>query len=127
MNRRYGGLAYIWGVGGNYTFGAGMVGLVWSRTQVDNMASVFSFGLGNYVPLGGRLRLDNYEVSAKYALTPALTVSGAHTFTDGAYADGGASASPIWHTVMLQTDYSLSRRTDVYLEGVYQHAHGAPA
>jgi predicted porin len=28
---------------------------------------------------------------------------------------------------MLQTDYSLSKRTDVYLEGVYQHVHGAPA
>ncbi|MFM0395045.1 porin [Paraburkholderia phytofirmans] len=117
----------IWGVGGNYTFGAATVGLVWSHTQIDNMASVFSFGLGNYVPLGGGLRLDNYEVNAKYALTPALTISGAYTFTDGAYADGGASASPIWHTVMLQTDYSLSKRTDVYLEGVYQHAHGAPA
>lgn len=117
----------IWGVGGNYTFGSATVGLVWSHTQIDNMASVFSFGLGNYMPLGGGLRLDNYEVNAKYALTPTLTISGAYTFTDGAYDEGGTSASPIWHTVMLQTDYSLSKRTDVYLEGVYQHAHGAPA
>jgi len=117
----------IWGAGGNYTFGPATVGLVWSHTQIDNMASVFSFGLGDYLPLGGTLRLDNYEVNAKYALTPALTVSGSYTFTDGAYGDGATSASPAWNSFMLQTDYSLSKRTDIYLEGVYQHVHGAPA
>jgi GBP family porin len=117
----------IWGAGGNYTFGPATVGLVWSHTQIDNMASVFSFGLGDYIPLGGNLRLDNYEVNAKYALTQALTVSGSYTFTNGAYGDGGTSASPNWNSVMLQTDYALSKRTDFYLEGVYQHVHGAPA
>lgn len=117
----------IWGAGGNYSFGPATVGLVWSHTQIDNMGSVFSFGLGDYIPLGGNLRLDNYEVNAKYALTQALSVSGSYTFTNGAYSDGGVSASPNWNSVMLQTDYSLSKRTDIYLEGVYQHVHGAPA
>jgi general bacterial porin, GBP family len=117
----------IWGVGGNYTFGPATVGLVWSHTQIDNMASVFSFGLGNYMPLGGTLRLDNFEANARYAITPAWSVSGAYTFTDGAYHDGATKASPAWNSVMLQTDYSLGKRTDVYLEGVYQHVHGAPA
>jgi len=117
----------IWGAGGNYTFGPATIGLVWSHTQIDNMASVFSFGLGDYSPLGGGLRLDNYEVNARYALTPALSVSGSYTFTDGAYSDGATNASPAWNSVMLQTDYSLSKRTDVYLEGVYQHVHGAPS
>lgn len=117
----------IWGAGGNYTFGPATIGLVWSHTQIDNMASVFSFGLGDYTPLGGNLRLDNYEVNAKYALTQALSVSGSYTFTNGAYGDGGTTASPNWNSVMLQTDYTLSKRTDIYLEGVYQHVHGAPA
>jgi general bacterial porin, GBP family len=117
----------IWGAGGNYTFGPATLGFVWSHTQIDNMASVFSFGLGDYTPLGGTLRLDNYEVNAKYALTQALTVSGSYTFTSGAYGDGATTASPNWNSVMLQTDYSLSKRTDVYLEGVYQHVHGGPA
>jgi len=117
----------IWGAGGNYTFGPATVGFVWSHTQIGNMAGVVSLGLGGYLPLGGNLRLDNYEVNAKYALTPAWSVSGAYTFTDGRYSDGAASASPGWNTVMLQTDYSLSKRTDLYLEGVYQNVHGAPA
>ncbi|MGU7773925.1 porin [Burkholderia sp. MR1-5-21] len=117
----------IWGAGGNYTFGPATVGLVWSHTQIDDMASVISLGSGSYMPLGGTLRVDNYEVNAKYAITPAWAVSAAYTFTDGAYSNGATNASPAWNTVMLQTDYSLSKRTDFYLEGVYQHVHGAPA
>ncbi|MBN3724724.1 porin [Burkholderia sp. Ac-20379] len=121
----------IWSLGGNYTFGPATVGLVWSHTQIDNATGVFSFGTGTYLGSGdssagglnGTLRLDNYEVNAKYALTPALSLSGAYTYTRGAY-DG---ASPGWNTAMLQTDYALSKRTDIYLEGVFQNVHGAPA
>lgn len=32
-----------------------------------------------------------------------------------------------WHQLTLMADYSLSKRTDVYLESVYQHAYGAAA
>ncbi|MDR5827535.1 porin [Caballeronia sp. LP006] len=116
----------IWGAGANATFGPATVGLVWSHTQLDNMNSVLSIGLGNYIPLDGTLRLDNYEANVHYALTPVLSVSAAYTFTDGAYGNAASIAYPSWHTVMLQTDYSLSKRTDVYLEGVYQHVKGAP-
>ncbi|WP_341316325.1 porin [Paraburkholderia sp. IMGN_8] len=121
----------IWSLGGNYTFGPATVGLVWSHTQIDNTSGVFSFGTGTYLgandssagTLGGSLRLDNYEVNAKYAITPALSVSGEYTYTHGAYN----GSSPGWNTAMLQTDYALSKRTDFYLEGVYQNVHGAPA
>jgi predicted porin len=121
----------VWSLGGNYTFGPATVGLLWSHTQIDNVAGVFSFGTGSYLganedsagTLGGSLRLDNYGVNAKYELMPAWTVSGAYTYTHGAY-DG---SSPAWNTAMLQTAYSISKRTDFYLEGVYQNVHGAPA
>jgi predicted porin len=115
----------IWGVGGNYTFGPATVGLLWTHSQIDDMASVFAGGAGN-VAVGGGLRLNNYEVNARYSLTPALSLAGAYTFTDGAYSTGGASSSPRWHEVTLQTDYSLSKRTDLYAEGVYQHVTGGP-
>ncbi|CAN7784325.1 porin [Caballeronia sp. LjRoot34] len=117
----------IWGAGGSYSFGAATVGAVWTHTQNDDMSSVLSIGLASYMPLAGALRVDNYEINGRYSLTPAWTVSAAYTFTDGAYSDGTTNASPIWHTAMLQTGYALSKRTDVYLEGVYQHVHGAPA
>lgn len=120
----------IWSLGGNYTFGPATVGLVWSHSQIDNTSGVFSFGTGTYLgaddasagTLAGSLRLDNYEVNAKYALTPALSLSGAYTYTHGAYN----GAAPGWNTAMLQSDYALSKRTDFYLEGVYQNVHGAP-
>jgi general bacterial porin, GBP family len=115
----------IWGVGGNYAFGPATVGLLWTHSQIDDMASVFAGGAGN-VPLNGGLRLDNYEVNAHYAVTSALSVAGAYTFTDGSYSTGGSSSSPRWHEVTLQTDYSLSKRTDLYVEGIYQHVSGGP-
>ncbi|CAB3792080.1 Outer membrane porin protein [Paraburkholderia caffeinitolerans] len=120
----------IWSLGGNYTYGPVTAGLVWSHTQIDNAAGVFAFGSGTYLgagdasagTLGGSLRLDNYEANLKYALTPAWTVSGAYTYTHGAY-NGSA---PGWNTAMLQTAYAISKRTDFYVEGVYQNVHGAP-
>ncbi|SMF98243.1 Outer membrane protein (porin) [Burkholderia singularis] len=117
----------IWGAGGSYALGPATVGLVWSHTQIDDMINVMSLGSGSYMPLHGTLRIDNYEVNAKYAITPAWVVSAAYTLTDGAYSNGATNASPKWNTVMLQTAYSLSKRTDVYVEGVYQHVHGAPS
>jgi general bacterial porin, GBP family len=115
----------IWGAGGSYVFGPATVGLLWTHSQIDDMASVFAGGAGN-VPLNGGLRLDNYEVNARYSVSSALSVAGAYTFTDGSYSTGGSSSSPRWHEVTLQTDYSLSKRTDVYVEGIYQHASGGP-
>jgi GBP family porin len=114
----------IWGAGGNYVFGPATVGLLWTHSQIDNLASVFAGGEGN-VALGGQLRLDNYEVNARYALTPALSLAAAYTFTDGSYNSGTSGSSPKWHEGTLQTDYSVSKRTDFYVEGVYQHASGA--
>ncbi|MDR3100875.1 MAG: porin [Paraburkholderia sp.] len=120
----------IWSLGGNYTYGPVTAGLVWSHTQIDHAAGVFAFGSGTYLgaddasagSLSGSLRLDNYEANVKYALTPAWSVSGAYTYTHGAYN----GSNPGWNTAMLQTDYAISKRTDFYLEGVYQNVHGAP-
>jgi GBP family porin len=116
----------IWGVAGSYLIGPATVGLLWTHSQIDNMNSVFG-GSAGYLPLTGQLRIDNFEANARYSLTPALTFSGAYTFSDGHYDDAAASSSPRWHEVTLQTDYSLSKRTDLYLEGVYQRSVGAPA
>jgi GBP family porin len=65
---------------------------------------------------GGDLRFNNYEVNGRYNLTPALSIAGAYTYTDGRYSN----AKPKWHQFNLQTAYALSKRTDVYLQGEYQ-------
>ncbi|MDI7047636.1 porin, partial [Escherichia coli] len=81
---------------------------------------------GAYSTLNGdMLTFNNYELNARYAITPAFTLGGSYTFTDGHFSDDGRSVAPKWNQFMLQADYALSRRTDVYLEGVYQHVSGA--
>jgi GBP family porin len=56
-------------------------------------------------------------------MTPALTVIGSYTFTDGSSSIAGES-SPKWNQVNLLLDYSLTRRTDVYVEGQFQNVSG---
>jgi GBP family porin len=109
-----------YGAGVNYAFGAANVGLVFTQTQLGNATAIGSSMAGtssNFGLDGGGARFTNYELNGRYALTPAWTVSGAYTFTD-ARLNG---ASPKYHQVTLQTDYALSKRTDLYAEAAYQH------
>jgi predicted porin len=104
------------GVAGSYAFGPATVGLAWTQSRIDNVT-------------GGQqsLRANNYEVNGKYNVTPAMSLGVAYTFTDGkgyGVADNGGSDSVRYHQIGLQADYSLSRRTDVYAQAVYQHAMG---
>lgn len=112
-----------YGGGVNYAFGAANVGFVFTQTQLNNLTGIGSSASGttNGIALaGGSARFTNYEVNGRYNFTPAWTVSGAYTFTD-ASLDG---VSPRYNQVTLQTAYALSKRTDVYLQGVYQHVNG---
>jgi GBP family porin len=70
-----------------------------------------------------KTRFDNYEINARYRLSPAFTVIGSYTFTDGSYSLAGGS-NPKWNQVNLMLDYGLSKRTDVYVEGQFQHVSG---
>ncbi|WP_321788980.1 porin [Paraburkholderia sp. J94] len=114
------------GVGANYTYGPAQVGFVWSHSQIDGLQSLGSGGATLAGVSGLNLHMDNYEINGAYHLTPALAFIGSYTFTDGTVTGTGTGdQSPKWHTVVLGTDYSLSKRTDVYLAGVYQHASGS--
>lgn len=71
---------------------------------------------GGITGLGGTARFSNYEVNGRYALTPALSLAGSYTYTQGRLAGD----KPTWHQFNLQADYALSKRTDVYLQGEFQ-------
>ncbi|MDE1182243.1 porin [Paraburkholderia sp.] len=117
-------LQRTFGAGINYAYGPANVGFVYTHTQLDGITGVNVGGetLGGVA--GTNLHMDNYELNGRYALTPALSLAAAYTFTNGHMSGSNGSGDPKWHTVSLQGDYSLSKRTDVYLEGVYQHATG---
>ncbi|SEI21279.1 Outer membrane protein (porin) [Paraburkholderia hospita] len=112
----------VMGVGGNYTIGPASVGLLWTHTLFDNTQP----GANSVIAQSfDSLHFDNYEVNVHYAVTPSISLAGAYTFTQGAFDGSTGSGDPKWHQVTLMADYAFSKRTDVYVEGVYQHAYGA--
>ncbi|WJF90679.1 porin [Paraburkholderia bonniea] len=98
-----------WGAGGSYAFGPATVGAVFSQSR-------FQFVLGD-----ASVRLNNYEVNARYNLTPAFALGAAYTYTQSMQRTPAIpSGSSHWNQFGLQADYALSKRTDIYAEGVAQ-------
>lgn len=115
------GLQRTFGAGVNYAFGPATVGFVFTQTKLEDALGISAgaTGTANGVALTNNYaRFNNYEVNGRYALTPAISLSGEYTYTD-ARLDG---QKPSFHQVAVQTAYSLSKRTDVYLQGEYVHA-----
>ncbi|WP_133647347.1 porin [Paraburkholderia flava] len=102
------------GAGGAYTFGAATIGATYSNIKFMNFtAGAFANQTATF---------NNAELNFKYQLTPALVLGAAYDFTKGSSISGGSAAK--YHQFSLGSDYFLSKRTDVYLIGVFQHASG---
>ncbi|AOJ09193.1 porin [Burkholderia mayonis] len=109
----------VFGGGLNYTFGPATAGFVFTQSRVNRATAIGAgaSGVASGIALDGTfLRFNNYEVNGRYAITPAWTVSGSYTYTAGFIENH----HPGWNQFNLQTAYALSKRTDVYLQGVYQ-------
>jgi general bacterial porin, GBP family len=118
-----GGRAQIWGAGAKYSLGRSSVGFVWTHSATDDVTSVFQGG--SLAPLvGNTLRFDNFEINGRYVLTPRLSLGASYTFTDGYFESTDKKLSPKWHEAIVQADYAFSKRTDVYLESLYQTVTG---
>jgi predicted porin len=105
------------GAGGAYTFGAATIGATYSNIRFGNLGASFAS------PYAGQsATFNNAELNFKYQLTPALLVGAAYDYTRGAEINGQSRAQ--YHQGSLGVDYFLSKRTDVYVIGVYQHALG---
>ncbi|CAB3797781.1 porin [Pararobbsia alpina] len=119
-----GGREQIWGAGGKYSFGASSVGFVWTHSSFNNVTS--AYGEGGTFPIGAdnNLRFDNFEINGRYFVTHALSLAASYTLTDGHFDSGTTNLSPKWHEAVAQADYSFSKRTDFYLESLYQVVTG---
>jgi general bacterial porin, GBP family len=115
------------GGGVNYAFGPATAGFVYTQTNLSDAAgggiSGTQSGTGSATKGGiafnaDSARFQNFEGNIRYALTPALSLAGAYTYTR---ANLGGGVNPNFNTVSLQSDYLLSKRTDVYLQGNWQH------
>ncbi|VXC66596.1 Porin [Burkholderia sp. 8Y] len=95
---------------GQYTFGPFTAGASYSFAQYKPDAlSTFRTQEKFHVANG----------FVNFQLTPATLLGLGYTYTHGM---GDTNAT--YHQVSIGADYALSKRTDLYAEGVYQHANG---
>ncbi|CAB3783321.1 porin [Paraburkholderia caffeinilytica] len=101
-----------WGFGGSYTFGPAVIGAIFTQSRFQDRVSDIS------------ARYNNYEINARYNVTPALGLGVAYTYTQALRAAPGTTDSDTgaahWNQLGVQADYSLSKRTDLYSEAVTQ-------
>jgi len=94
------------GLGARYLMGPATFWALWTNKR--------------FVPVTGTaLLFDTYEAGAKYAITPAFTAGLGYT-----YMHLNDAAKGHFNQVDLSLDYALSKRTDVYVLGIYQNAAG---
>ncbi len=109
----------VFGAGLSYAFGSVTASFVFTQTKLTDPVGIASgfTGLAQNTPLSGDVRFDNYEANVRWSLTPTISLVGGYTYTDSRL-DG---RDPKWQQVNLQAAYSFSKRTDVFLQGAYQH------
>jgi predicted porin len=106
--------------GGAYSIGGATLGATYSNTSFRDLGDLSSGPNPN--GFSGSATFNNAEVSIKYQFTPALLWGFAYDFTKGSSVLGQDGAK--YHQFATGVDYFLSKRTDVYVIGVYQKASG---
>jgi predicted porin len=107
--------------GAAYRLGNATIGGVYSNVAFQNLGSVGGAGL-NPNHLTGTASFNLGELSFAYLVTPALQLGAAYTYTRGSSV--GTISGATYNQFDLSADYALSKRTDLYLIGLYQHASG---
>ncbi|MBB5411130.1 putative porin [Paraburkholderia sp. HC6.4b] len=115
----------IFGAGASYTFGSANVGVAYTNTYVANPTA--SGYVGDITPAAGTLsslRFQNFEINGKYQFTPAFYAGAMYTYTRVDFNSTAGKLNPSYQMVGWMADYNLSKRTDLYVQGVYQHVGG---
>ncbi|WP_321939083.1 porin [Paraburkholderia sp. J8-2] len=102
--------------GAQYTYEAATFGVTYSNTQFKDIGALAGLPATG---AGGDAKFHNVEANFRYQLTPALLLGAAYDYTKG-YGVNGAT----YHQGVMGADYFLSKRTDLYVDAVYQHASG---
>ncbi|WP_454805197.1 porin [Paraburkholderia fungorum] len=114
------------GAGVNYTIGSGTLGFVYTHTKIDSPTGNGYLSPGTF-PAGvtvNSLKFDNFEINGKYYFTPALFGGVMYTYSMGSYDGNNRNAKPKWHQIGLMVDYNISKRTDIYVQGVFEKVAG---
>ncbi|WLE62890.1 porin [Burkholderia plantarii] len=101
----------IAGVGANLTLAGVRLDAIYTNTRYQSVLPTASTPFR-----GGTAQFNTFEANGSYRVTPQWLTGVAFIYTKGETAK--------YTQVNLGADYSLSRRTDVGLVGVWQHATG---
>ncbi|WP_035558426.1 MULTISPECIES: porin [Burkholderiaceae] len=102
------------GVGANYTIGPAVLGLVYTHTDIVDRPTF---------PVS-TVKFDNIEFNAKVNITSAWYLAAMYGYTHASLTYSGGRDHSHDNQVGLMADYRLSKRTDLYAQGVYQKASG---
>jgi predicted porin len=103
--------------GGTYAIGPAVVGVSYSNTKYQNIATMN----------GSTATFNDVEAGLKWNFTPTFYTGLAYNYTKGnslTNATGVSVGNQHFNQVSLLADYSLSKRTDVYALGALQKASG---
>lgn len=117
----------VWGAGINYTFGPATVGFAYSNSNYKNPTANGYISTTAPLVIGSTLntlKFQNLEVNGKYQISPAFYVGAEYVYTIENFDASTGNVKPKIQTVGLMADYNLSKRTDVYIQGVYQDVTG---
>lgn len=103
------------GVGANYAIGTATLGLVYTHTDIVDCPTV---------PATSTLKFDNFEVNAKFDITAAWYLGAMYTYTSESITSSAGRNSPHRNEVGLMLDHRLSKRTELYVQTVYEKASG---
>ncbi|SAK72709.1 outer membrane porin OpcP [Caballeronia hypogeia] len=110
--------------GGSYAFGPATAGVTYSNIAFNGLGDTSSGPNPN--GYRGDVHFNNVEGNFRIFATPYLLIGVAYDYTKGSSVSGAAGVNDgaTYHQAMAGVDYFLSKRTDVYLLGIYQKASG---
>ncbi|OLL30985.1 porin [Burkholderia sp. SRS-W-2-2016] len=106
-------------VAGTYTAGSAVFGLAYSNTQYRGLGANPALNTLNY---SGTAVLGTISASLRYQATAFLRFGTSFDYTSGGSVNGKEGAK--YEQVNLGAAYSLSKATDLYVTGAFQHASG---
>ncbi|MFB9127447.1 porin [Paraburkholderia dipogonis] len=102
-----------------YTAGGAIFGAAYSTTQFRGLGSNSSLNALHY---NGSPTLSTASASLRYQATPFLRFGTSFDYTAGGSVSGKEGAK--YEQLNLGAAYSLSKATDLYVTGAFQHASG---
>jgi predicted porin len=111
--------------GGAYAFSAASVGVIYSNVRFGDLGALAVSGTPTF-DAGSTAVFNSVEINFKYQMTSALLWGIAYNWAKGSSVEtaNGIGIGATYNQFETGLDYFLSKRTDVYFVGVFQHASG---